>query len=72
MCVGARFAQTTDCGAISNMYTSNHYASNYPNASADALNAGTDLSTEGAYNGGALAAALAANLTTEAKVGGAP
>jgi hypothetical protein len=56
--------QTTDCGAISNMYTANHYAVDYANASADALNAGTDLSTEAAFAGGALASALAANLTT--------
>ncbi len=39
-------AQTTDCGAISNMYTQNHYVQNYTLAAAAAMNSGTDLSTE--------------------------
>jgi xylan 1,4-beta-xylosidase len=55
----------SDCGAVENMYTQNHYAKNATVAAADALNAGLDLNSE-LILPQQLGAALALGLTTEA------
>ena len=64
----------TDCGAISNMVTANHYAKDPEDAASKALNAGTDLSTDDNWrpksSGGNdyLENAIKKNLTSETKV----
>jgi hypothetical protein len=54
---------TTDCGAVSNMVNANHYADNYSDAAAKAINAGTDLNTETIFSGQYMEAAIASGET---------
>eukprot|EP00760_Papus_ankaliazontas_P030451 PhM_4_TR4835/c0_g1_i1/m.71676/K15920/XYL4; beta-D-xylosidase 4 len=56
---------TSDCGAVSQMATANHYAANLTDAAAKALNAGMDLNTETTYTDN-LATAIAQGMTTDA------
>ena len=54
-----------DCGAVGNMHSQHHYVDSDVEAAALALNSGTDIDCAGTMPDN-LAAALAANLTTEA------
>lgn len=56
---------TSDCGAVSDIVNSHHYASNDSDAAAVAINAGTDLGCEGSIEK-TLVQAVAGNVTTEA------
>lgn len=65
----------TDCGAISNMIDQNHYAKDDLDAAAKTLNGGADVDMGDGFfpppsqgGNGALAAAIAANLTTWSRV----
>lgn len=56
---------TSDCGAVTDIVTSHHYVSSDADATAVAINAGTDLGCEGSIENN-LVQAVAANTTTEA------
>jgi beta-glucosidase len=56
----------SDCGAITDIYQSHHYAKTVEEASADAVRAGTDLACDGAY--GALPAAVKQGLIRESEI----
>ncbi len=56
----------SDCGAISDIFATHHYAKDAAEASADAVHAGCDLACDGAYS--ALVAAVQRGLIPEAEI----